>query len=280
MRGMPSVSDRRAPGSRPAGTGRSRARSARMPTSAESGRMSVVPRPSMRTPSLTMRLRTTSFCSERNACLTSLGLRRRTCPGSSSVPTSASSDALEDLVEAVVAVGLVGDRHRLATSLARGLLGHRRRTRRSCSRRSASYAIGCDRAVRLDDLGAQLDLQLDRRRDPLLRLFEALGDDLFGDLRRALFVELPRGLGATGLDHHDRDVAVVELATGDDDLERRLVALLERRVRDPLAVVVREAHRADRAVERDARDRERGRRAVDRQRRRAGSRGRRRGWWR
>ena len=103
-----------------------------------------------------------------------------------------------------------------------------------------------------------------RRRDPLLRRFEPLGDQLFGDLRRALFVELPRALGAAGLDHHDRDVAVVEPTTGDDDLERGLVALLERRVRDPLAVVVREPHRADRAVERDARDGERGRRAVDR----------------
>ncbi len=91
-----------------------------------------------------------------------------------------------------------------------------------------------------------------------------VGDELLGHLRRALFVELPGALGATGLDHHDRDVAVVELTTGDDDLERRVVALLERGVRDPLTVVVREAHRADRAVERDARDRERRRRAVDR----------------
>ena len=41
MRGMPSVSDRRAPASRPAGRGRCRAPSARMPTSADSGRMSV-----------------------------------------------------------------------------------------------------------------------------------------------------------------------------------------------------------------------------------------------
>ena len=54
------------------------------------------------------------------------------------------------------------------------------------------------------------------------------------------------------------------LRPGDDDLERRLVTFLVGRVRDPLAVVVREPHRADRAVERDARDGERGRRAVDR----------------
>ena len=41
------------------------------PTSADSGRMSAVPRPSMRTPSSTIRVRTTFFCSERNAALIS-----------------------------------------------------------------------------------------------------------------------------------------------------------------------------------------------------------------
>ena len=39
------------------------------PTSAESTRMSDEPRPSMRARSLTMRLRTTSFCSDRKAFL-------------------------------------------------------------------------------------------------------------------------------------------------------------------------------------------------------------------
>ena len=84
------------------------------------------------------------------------------------------------------------------------------------------------------------------------------------DLRRALFVEAPGGFGATGLDHHDGDVAALDHATGDDELEGGLGALLERRVRDPLAALTRQAHRADRAVERDARHGERGRRAVDR----------------
>ena len=84
------------------------------------------------------------------------------------------------------------------------------------------------------------------------------------DLRRALFVEAPGGLGAAGLDHHDGDVAAVDHAAGDDELEGRLGALLERGVRDPLVALTRQAHRADRAVERDARHRERGRRAVDR----------------
>ena len=171
-------------------------------------------------------------------------------------------DADEDLVELVVAVGLVGDLHRrvgvgFGVRLHRGVHGGRVvDVRHVLDRR--------DRAAGLDELVAQLLLQLDRGRDPLLRLFEALGDELFGHLRGALFVELPRALGATGFDHHDRDVAVVELTAGHDDLERGVVTLLERGVRDPLTVVVREAHRTDRTVERDARDGQRGRRAVDR----------------
>ena len=240
-----------------------------------------VPRPSMRTPSLTMRLRTTFFCSERNARLDLPGLRPANCAG---------------------LVGRADEREQQAARGSRRAGRCARSCRRSPSPRpcSAAACVG-DRVEHVGvvvDVGARTAIVVDRAvrlamtvgassfwrsidaADPLLRLFEALGDDLFGHLRRALLVELPGGLGATGLDHHDRDVAVVEHATGDDELERRLVALLERRVRDPLAVVVREAHRADRAVERDARDRERGRRAVDRQRRRAGSRGRRRGWWR
>ena len=62
----------------------------RTPISADSGRMSAGPRPSMRTPSLTMRLRVTSFCNERNARFTataSSGKRR----GASIVPTSSAN---------------------------------------------------------------------------------------------------------------------------------------------------------------------------------------------
>ena len=83
--------------------------------------MSVVPRPSMRRPSLTMRLRTTFFCSERNAgliCLTRRGVLLRLVGGAA----QREQQALEDLVEAVVALGLVGDGHRLRRGRG-GLLG-------------------------------------------------------------------------------------------------------------------------------------------------------------
>ena len=212
---------------------RCRARSGRMSTSADSGRMSVVPRPSMRRPSLTMRLRTTFFCSERNAGLTCL-TRDAYCCGSSGVPHEREQQTLEDLVEAVVALGLVGDGHRLRRARG-GLLGDRVE--------HVVVVVGVDLVGDLGDRAA-----LARRpsaRSSFWRSIDALIHCLASsrpsamtssvDLRRALFVEAPGGLGAAGLDHHDGDVAAVDHATGDDELERRLGALLERGVRDPLA---------------------------------------------
>src|SRR6478609_8384615 len=167
-----------------------------------------------------------------------------------------------DLVEAVVAVGLVGGGHRLRRGGA-GLTGDRVEdvvgvvdVRRVLDR--------LDRTVGGDDRRPQLELEVDGSGDPLLGGLEPVGDGFLGDLRRALLVELPRGLGATGLHHHDRDLTGVGPAPGDDELERRLVALLVRRVRDPGTVEVREAHGADRAVERDARDHQRRGGTVDR----------------
>ena len=55
----------------------------------------------------------------------------------------------------------------------------------------------------------------------------------FVDLGGAVLEGLPRGLGATGLDHHDGDVVVVEHAAGDDHLEGGLLALFVGGVRDP-----------------------------------------------
>ena len=118
-------------------------------------------------------------------------LRRRTGPGASAVPTSATSSSASDLVEPGVAVVLVGDRHRLGRLVFACVL-HRGEAPRACSRSPGVYSIGSIGPCAVHVLRAQLRLQLDRRRDPLLRRFETLGDDLLGDLRRALFVELPR----------------------------------------------------------------------------------------
>ncbi len=116
-------------------------------------------------------------------------------------------------------------------------------------------------------LGGRLDqlaLGLDGLADPGLGGLQAPGDDLFGHVRGAVLVELPGGLGAAGLDHHDGDVAVVELAPGHDELEGRVVALGVGGVRDPAALGrPGDAHGADRALEGDARHHERRRGGVD-----------------
>jgi hypothetical protein len=63
--------------------------------------------------------------------------------------------------------------------------------------------------------------------------------------------EVPAVLGGLGLDHHDRDVAVLEDATGDHQVEHGLLDLCGRRERDPLVGVLavadeREADTGDR----------------------------------
>ena len=105
-----------------------------------------------------------------------------------------------------------------------------------------------------------------RSIDSLIQILQAsrpVGDDLLGDLRGAGLVVVPRLLGAAGLDHHDGDV-VTDAAAGDDQLEGGLLALLVGGVRDPGAVAaVGDAHGADGAVERDAREHQRRGGAVD-----------------
>ena len=71
---------------------------------------------------------------------------------------------------------------------------------------------------------------------------------------------LLRHLVAARLDHRQR-VARPD----DDEVEGRLLHLLERRVDDQLALDPGDAHRADRPEERERRDRERRRGAVDRE---------------
>ena len=77
-----------------------------------------------------------------------------------------------------------------------------------------------DRPVGGDHAGHELALQGDRLLDPHLAGLEPAGEHALVDLRRALGVVGEALLGAAGLDHHDGDVAVVELTSGDDELER------------------------------------------------------------
>ena len=120
---------------------------------------------------------------------------------------------------------------------------------------------------RLDaDRCEELLLELDDLGDDFLRPLDALGDDLLGRCRGALpsREERPGVVGRLALDHQDVDPALIVLGAGHDDVERRLVELLERRVHGPLAADQAEAYSADRTVERKTRDPDRERSRVHR----------------
>ncbi|CAB4561856.1 unannotated protein [freshwater metagenome] len=161
-----------------------------------------------------------------------------------------------------VALGLAGDLDRLGDLRADGVLDG--------GEDVVAVVVGdrvlhrLDGALGGDHRGDELTLQRDRLLDPGLAGLEATGERGLVDLGCAVGVVLEALRGTTGLDHHDRDVARVELTTGDDELERAGLALFVGRVGDPLAALaVGHADGADRTVERDARDHQRRRGGVD-----------------
>ena len=120
--------------------------------------------------------------------------------------------------------------------------------------------------LRCADQGHQLVLELDDLADVLLGELEAVGQHGLVDLGCSGLVDVPRGGGTTGLDHHHGDVAVVVDAPGHDHLERRVGALLVGRVGDPLACGGPGDPRCtDRTVERNARQLQCDRGGVERQ---------------
>ena len=180
------------------------------------------------------------------------------------MPAELGQDLGRDLVGGGVAIGLGRDRDGL------GELG-RAQLLDGIEHVVAVVDLGCvrerdDRTTGGDHAGDELALQGDRLLDPHLAGLEPIGEHFLVDLAGALGVVREALLGAAGLDHHDRHVAAVELTTGDDELEHARFALGVGRVRDPLTVgAVGDADRADRPIERDAADHQRGRGGVDRQ---------------
>ncbi len=169
-----------------------------------------------------------------------------------------------DGVGRFVALGLVGDRDDRRELVAAGLLDGREDLRGVVEDRGPLHLLDC--TVGGDHRGDELTLQRDRLLDPHLAGLEAVGEDFLGDLLGTVVVVVERVLGTAGLDHHHSDVAAVEFTTGDDELEGAAFGLFVGRVRNPLAALaVRHADRADRAVERDARDHQRSRGGVDRE---------------
>ena len=121
----------------------------------------------------------------------------------------------------------------------------------------------CDRlAVPRLELGVELDVDPLRLADLAGQLVDRVADadDLGVRDGERLEHRLLRHLVAAGLDHRQ-----CLARAHDDEVEGRLLHLLERRVDDQLALDPGDAHRTDRPEERQRRDRERRRGAVDRE---------------
>ena len=149
-----------------------------------------------------------------------------------------------DLLGALVALGLAGDRQRLGQ-----LVGGHRRDRVV----HVVAVVGEDRVLGglLRGLLGQLLLSDAQRPDERLGGLEAFCDHRFGGRLRAGVDQFDDVLGGLGLDHHDRDV-VTDDAAGDDHVEHRALELGDRRERHPGAVDQRHPRRADRPGERQA----------------------------
>ena len=178
----------------------------RRSTSADSGRMSAVPRPSMRTPSSTMRLRTSFLVRPRMA---RLDLARPL----GELLGQGRLDLFAGRVEGGVALRL--RRHQVG-------LGDRRRCPPPATRCQHVVLVvgeggvrdGLDRPPGGGEGVDQLALEDDRLADPLLGRLEAGRQHLLGHLRGARLVVGPRLLGPARLDHHDGDLAVGVVAEG------------------------------------------------------------------
>ena len=165
-------------------------------TSADSGRMSVMPRPSMRNWSVRIRLADQLLVQrpERRAdlLLAALELRGHLAPARSALISSVRA----------VALLLAGDRQRLREVVRRGWRTRRRR------RRAGRPGTSGTRAVGLAATSASSCWAAHRRADERLRGLEARGDDGLGGRLRAAGDQLDRLGGGLGLHHHDRDVGV------------------------------------------------------------------------
>ena len=172
-------------------------------------------------------------------------------------PSFSSTRGL-DLVDAGLALLLVGDRHRGGeVGLGGGLDGVV----------DVVLVVEEDRELldRLRGLLGELGLRLAQLLDERLGGVEAAGDDLLGRRLGAGLDEVPGLLGGLGLDHHDRDVAGLGDAARDDHVEDGVLELAVGREGDPLALDQRDADAADRAGERQAGELGGQRRGVDRE---------------
>ena len=216
-------------------------------------RMSVRPRPSMRTLSRSTRSRTSFLVSERNAA-----------PISFSRPSNCAAELLEhgglDLVER-------GPRapacRRSSAPAARSALTRRPRRRRRRRPRSRGRP-GTPGPAWRPAWPARPAPRTSCLMNGLAASRPSATTSSVGAWAPACD-EVPGLLGGLGLDHHDRDVAGLGDPAGDDHVEDGVLELAVGREGDPLAVDQRDADAADRAGERQAGELGGQRRGVDRE---------------
>ena len=168
------------------------------------------------------------------------------------------SDLLFGLRLGLLALGLVGNRHRRG-QLVGADLGHRRFYLGGVVHLEVVFHGGLHPGS-----GNETALETNCLFDPLLGPLQALGQSGLIHLGGAVAVVLPARLGAVGLHHHDCHVAVVQNPSGNHHLERGFGALGVGGMGNPLPIgTVGHPHRPDRAGERDARDAQCSRRPVD-----------------
>ena len=149
-------------------------------------------------------------------------------------------EVVEQLVDAVVIFELAADAHRFRQR-HEYLLFH-------FAVEIVANLFPGDHGLLRADLAGQIVDRCDDLLDGRVRRFERLDDLLLGDLFRS------------GLDHHE---AVG--APRDHEIDQTVLALLERRVDDVLAVHQAHAHAGNRLLEGDFRNGQRRRRAGQRQ---------------
>ena len=162
-----------------------------------------------------------------------------------------------------IALGLAGDGH--GRRQGRGADAFHRSEHLGGVILRQGVGHGRDRAMGGDHACHELTLEGNAVLDPDLAGLEAAGEGCLIDLRCAIAVVLEALGRTTGLDHHDRHVAVVQLATGNHELEGAVGALLVSGVGDPFSGLgVGDAGGADGTVEGDTADHQRRRGGVDR----------------
>ena len=194
------------------------------PTSADSGRMSLGPRPSRRTPSAITRARMTFFCSCFHA-------------GPNSLPRVSKSAKLAAMcsLASALSVSSLASRSALSVTIDSS-------SRDFANEDSASYRSSPKRGRGVHSFGvtpaASMNSCWNSSTSAIARLAASRPSATVSSVGRLGpgGQQLPGLVGRLALDHQDVDLTGIAPAAGDDHVERGLLGLGERRVDGPLSV--------------------------------------------